>query len=155
MFADYLLKVWPFRELLIILKLISARFLQEVPSSKNEEMKKKKHFHFICCTLAEPMMLMLMLKNSLAIMHRPGGLGEGEGVGHFLQSVFATIVLPLPAIQHVSTVQIGYKHKATKLRQSAAVSPWFRCGSGFRMVNNKYAHCLSQIWIQMHRTSVL
>ena len=37
----------------------------------------------------------------------------------------------------------------------AAVSPWCRCGSGFRMVNNQYAHCLSQIWIQMHRTSIL
>ena len=125
MFADYLLQVWPFRELLIILKLISARFLLEISSSKNEEMKKKKHFHFICCTLAEPMMLMLMLKNSLAIMHRPGGLGEG--VGHFLQSVFATI----PALQPLSTVQIGHIYICTLDRDCkrhilASVSTWCR-----------------------------
>ena len=163
MFADYLLKVWPFRELLIILKLISARFLLEISSSKNEEMKKKKHFHFICCTLAEPMMLMLMLKNSLAIMHRPGGLGEGEGVGHFLQSVFATI----PALQPLSTVQIGHIYICTLARDCkrhilASVSTWCRYtvisfSSHHRTLQwRKKQICSSslpidfQIWVQIH-----
>ena len=84
-------------------------------------MKEKKHFHFICCTLAEPMMLMLMLKNSLAIMHRPGGLGEG--VGHFLQSVFATI----PALQPLSTVQIGHIYIYAHLTEIVKGTYWHQC----------------------------
>ena len=118
-------------------------------------MKKKKHFHFICCTLAEPMMLMLMLKNSLAIMHRPGGLGEGEGVGHFLQSVFATI----PALQPLSTVQIGHIYIYAHLTEIVKGTYWHQCqldvdtqSLAFQATighcseeKNKYAHRLSQL----------
>ena len=47
----------------------------------------------------------------------------GGGHGHFLQSVFATIVLPLPAC-HTTCVNCAnwlYKHKDTKLRQCYSV----------------------------------